>query len=192
MPRHTPAGTACWASRLSCGVCGWEARHTALGRRRRTWPGSPAPAAGSLGDNHAHGRIGGLQLPVRPLQPDPAQVAGGSDAVVTAEGILQCPDAHARGPGYLSHGDRAPRVSIHEGRGAPHSRRRYLRLRAGPYRITYTIKGDLITILRVERRTDWLSRSWLRFGFELAEGLGGLGEGVGEGLVPAHVRAAGA
>jgi len=43
-------------------------------------------------------------------------------------------------------------VSIHEGHGAPHSRRRYLRLRAGPYRITYTIKGDLITILRVERR----------------------------------------
>ena len=27
---------------------------------------------------------------------------------------------------------------------------------------------------------------------EFAEGLGGLGEGVGEGLVPVHVRAAGA
>lgn len=28
-------------------------------------------------------------------------------------------------------------------------------------------------------------------GFEFAEGLGDLGEGVGDGLVPAHVRAAG-
>jgi hypothetical protein len=29
-------------------------------------------------------------------------------------------------------------------------------------------------------------------GSGLAEGLGGLGEGVGKGLIPAHVRAAGA
>ena len=36
------------------------------------------------------------------------------------------------------------------------------------------------------------ARSWLSHGSELVEGLGGLGEGVGEGLVPVHVRAAGA
>ena len=29
-----------------------------------------------------------------------------------------------------------------------------LRLRAGPYRIMYTVEGDLITILRVDRRAD--------------------------------------
>jgi mRNA-degrading endonuclease RelE of RelBE toxin-antitoxin system len=29
-----------------------------------------------------------------------------------------------------------------------------LRLRVGPYRIMYTVEGDLITILRVDRRTD--------------------------------------
>jgi hypothetical protein len=46
MPRRTPAGTGCWASRLSCGVCGWGGRHTAPGRRRRTWPGSPSPSGG--------------------------------------------------------------------------------------------------------------------------------------------------
>jgi hypothetical protein len=34
--------------------------------------------------------------------------------------------------------------------------------------------------------------SRLGAGFEFAEGLGGLGEGVGKGLVPVHVRAAGA
>jgi len=28
-----------------------------------------------------------------------------------------------------------------------------LRLRVGPYRIMYTVEGDLITILRVDRRT---------------------------------------
>ena len=31
--------------------------------------------------------------------------------------------------------------------------------------------------------------SWLGLGLELAEGLGGLGEGVGKGLVPVHLRA---
>src|SRR5260370_2240279 len=39
-------------------------------------------------------------------------------------------------------------------------------------------------------RATSAARSWLRFGFEFAEGLGGLGEGVGDGLVPVHVRAA--
>src|SRR5215211_4531788 len=34
--------------------------------------------------------------------------------------------------------------------------------------------------------------SWLSPGFELVEGLGGLSEGVGDGLVPVHLRAAGA
>src|SRR5215207_142385 len=34
--------------------------------------------------------------------------------------------------------------------------------------------------------------SWLSPEFELVEGLGGLGEGVGDGLVPVHVGAAGA
>ena len=34
-------------------------------------------------------------------------------------------------------------------------------------------------------------RSQLGLGVELVEGLGGLGEGVGEGLVPVHVGAAG-
>ena len=34
--------------------------------------------------------------------------------------------------------------------------------------------------------------SWLSLGLELVEGLGGLGEGVGEGLVPVHVGTAGA
>ena len=29
-----------------------------------------------------------------------------------------------------------------------------LRLRAGPYRVMYTVEGDLITILRVDRRAD--------------------------------------
>ncbi|HKA96647.1 MAG TPA: type II toxin-antitoxin system RelE/ParE family toxin [Streptosporangiaceae bacterium] len=29
-----------------------------------------------------------------------------------------------------------------------------LRLRVGPYRIMYTVEGDLITILRVERRAE--------------------------------------
>jgi mRNA-degrading endonuclease RelE of RelBE toxin-antitoxin system len=29
-----------------------------------------------------------------------------------------------------------------------------LRLRVGPYRIMYTVEGDLITILRVDRRAD--------------------------------------
>jgi mRNA interferase RelE/StbE len=29
-----------------------------------------------------------------------------------------------------------------------------LRLRVGPYRIMYTVEGDLITILRVNRRAD--------------------------------------
>src|SRR5215831_8903389 len=38
----------------------------------------------------------------------------------------------------------------------------------------------------------WWTRSWLGLGLELVEGLGGMGEGVGEGLVPVHVRAAGA
>src|SRR5215475_14040845 len=45
---------------------------------------------------------------------------------------------------------------------------------------------------RQYRYREAADRSWLSFGFELAEALGGLGEGVGEGLVPAHVRAAGA
>jgi hypothetical protein len=36
------------------------------------------------------------------------------------------------------------------------------------------------------------SCSWLSAGFELAEGLGGLGKGVGDGLVPVHVGTAGA
>ena len=35
-------------------------------------------------------------------------------------------------------------------------------------------------------------RSWLDRGLEFAEGLGGRAEGVGDGLVPVHVRAAGA
>ena len=34
--------------------------------------------------------------------------------------------------------------------------------------------------------------SWLSPGFELVEGLGGLGKGVGDGLVPVHVGTAGA
>jgi hypothetical protein len=34
--------------------------------------------------------------------------------------------------------------------------------------------------------------SWLSLGLEFVEGLGGLGKGVGEGLVPVHVGAAGA
>ena len=34
--------------------------------------------------------------------------------------------------------------------------------------------------------------SWLSPGFELVEDLGGLSEGVGDGLVPVHLRAAGA
>src|SRR4029453_14683296 len=34
--------------------------------------------------------------------------------------------------------------------------------------------------------------SWLSPGFEFVEGLGGLGKGVGDGLVPVHVGAAGA
>jgi len=29
-----------------------------------------------------------------------------------------------------------------------------LRLRVGPYRIMYTVEGDLITILRIDRRVD--------------------------------------
>jgi mRNA-degrading endonuclease RelE of RelBE toxin-antitoxin system len=29
-----------------------------------------------------------------------------------------------------------------------------LRLRVGPYRIMYTVEGDLITILRIDRRAD--------------------------------------
>ena len=36
-------------------------------------------------------------------------------------------------------------------------------------------------------RSSWLSR-----GLEFAEGLSGLGEGVGDDLVPVHARAAGA
>jgi hypothetical protein len=36
------------------------------------------------------------------------------------------------------------------------------------------------------------ARSWLGLSLKSGEGLGGLGEGVGEGLVPVHVRAAGA
>ena len=36
---------------------------------------------------------------------------------------------------------------------AAFTRRRHLRLRAGPYRM-YTVEGDLITILRVDRRAD--------------------------------------
>src|SRR5690348_10561046 len=36
------------------------------------------------------------------------------------------------------------------------------------------------------------SRSWLRLGSEVAEGLGGLGDGIGDGLVPVHVCPAGA
>ena len=36
------------------------------------------------------------------------------------------------------------------------------------------------------------ARSWLPLGSEVVESLGGLGEGVGEGLVPVHVRALGA
>src|SRR5467141_2133375 len=36
------------------------------------------------------------------------------------------------------------------------------------------------------------ARSWLRLGSEIVEGLGGLGDGVGNGLVPVHVRPAGA
>src|SRR5215469_12394069 len=36
------------------------------------------------------------------------------------------------------------------------------------------------------------ARSWLRSGFKLVEGLGGLNERVGEDLVPVHTRAAGA
>jgi hypothetical protein len=34
--------------------------------------------------------------------------------------------------------------------------------------------------------------SWLSLGLEFVEGLGGLGKGVGDGLVPVHVGAAGA
>jgi hypothetical protein len=34
--------------------------------------------------------------------------------------------------------------------------------------------------------------SWLRLGSGFVKGLGGLGEGVSDGLVPVHVRAAGA
>ena len=34
--------------------------------------------------------------------------------------------------------------------------------------------------------------SWPGRGFKIVESLGGLGEGVGEGLVPVHVRALGA
>jgi hypothetical protein len=29
-----------------------------------------------------------------------------------------------------------------------------LRLRVGPYQVMYTVEGDLITILRVDRRAD--------------------------------------
>src|SRR4249919_600983 len=36
------------------------------------------------------------------------------------------------------------------------------------------------------------ARSWLPLGSEVVEGLGGLGEGVDDGLVPVHVRPAGA
>ena len=41
-------------------------------------------------------------------------------------------------------------------------------------------------------RPEPAARSWLGLRWEFAEGLGGLGEGVGDGLVPVHVRAAGA
>jgi F0F1-type ATP synthase membrane subunit c/vacuolar-type H+-ATPase subunit K len=46
--------------------------------------------------------------------------------------------------------------------------------------------------LRPSRYQPVHRRSWLDLGSGFAEGLGGLGEGVGEGLVPLHVRAAGA
>src|SRR5207253_2378105 len=36
------------------------------------------------------------------------------------------------------------------------------------------------------------TRSWLRLGSEIVEGLGGLGDGVGNGLVPVHIRPASA
>jgi hypothetical protein len=39
---------------------------------------------------------------------------------------------------------------------------------------------------------DAAACSWLGAGSDFAEGLGGLGEGVGKGLVPVHARAAGA
>jgi hypothetical protein len=39
---------------------------------------------------------------------------------------------------------------------------------------------------------EWSSCSWLSPGFEFVEGVGGLSEGVGDGLVPVHVGAASA
>src|SRR5262249_56472778 len=36
------------------------------------------------------------------------------------------------------------------------------------------------------------ARSWLPLGSQVVESLGGLGDGVGDGLVPVHVRPAGA
>ena len=54
-----------------------------------------------------------------------------------------------------------------------------------PYFIT---AGDQSHI----RPLEAAARSWLGPGLEFVEGLGGLGEGVGDGSVPVHVGAAGA
>jgi len=65
----------------------------------------PAPAACDLHNGRAGGGIGGLQLPVRLLQPHPAQIARDGGAVVAGECVLQSPGSHARGRGDLGYGD---------------------------------------------------------------------------------------
>jgi hypothetical protein len=64
-----------------------------------------------------------------------------------------------------------------------------------PDSVIHDRHGHLRTIGRSHRQYPHLEaavRSWLGLRLEFAEGLGGLGEGVGDGLVPVHARAASA
>jgi hypothetical protein len=66
------------------------------------------------------------------------------------------------------------------------------RISPSPVIATGTYAHDWTPHRQQHPHLEAAARSWLSLGLEFAEGVGGLGERVGEGLVPVHVCATGA